>query len=154
MDKQNKKSGSDDRTPAESCIVCNKQLKEVGGKRIIAQISRGIVISDKYQEGNGGKYPRQYYKLTENPDKYLTIWGKELQKDGIIERAEREYAEGKQSWFCQVCGNRTCEECGAPIQFLVGSDILDDDGNSSHIPILPVSQGCINPKCKRYKVQI
>lgn len=147
MNSQNKKDVNSNYVPADSCIICNKKLEEVRGERIIAQRSRGIIVSDHYQDGNQ-KYPRQSHKLSQNPDRYLVIWGdEELWTENAIKRAKKEYLEGKQSWFCQICGNRTCDDCGSPMSVPMGSDILGDDGSSSHVAIIPVAVKCINPNC-------
>ncbi len=134
--------------PADNCIFCNKALKEVGGSRIVSQKFRGVTISDKYQEGTQ-EYPRHSYVLSMNPGNFLVVWGeKELWTEDRIEKAKDEYAKGKRSWFCQVCGNRVCKVCGYPFDNPMGSDIMDDDGRISHIPIFPVAVRCSNPKCK------
>ena len=152
MIKKNKLDDSQTYLPSDTCIICNKHLEEVGGERIVSQQPRGITISDEYQEEENTKYPRRSFILSENPNKYLVVWGeKELWTADVIERAKAEYKRGKRSWFCQLCGKRTCGECGSPINVPMGSDILSDDGQSSHVAILPIDPGCINPKCKKYK---
>ncbi len=152
MAKKNELDGSQIYLPSDTCIICNKHLEEVGGERIIAQQPRGIIIRNEYEGEENAKYPRRSFILSENPNKYLVVWGeKELWTDGVIKRAKAEYEKGKQSWFCQVCGKRTCGECGSPINVPMGSDILSDDGRSIHVAILPVDPGCINPKCKKHK---
>ena len=133
------------------CILCEKSLDELGGERIVEQIPRSIVTSDTEYANSEKGYPRQSYKLSVNPDTYLVVWGKELWADDVIDRAKREYAKGKQSWLCQVCGKRTCKECGTLIQFPMGSSLLDDDGNSWRVPNLPIDPTCRNSKCKNYK---
>ena len=136
--------------PSDTCIICEKSLEEVGGERIIAQKTRGIIVSNECQESNKERYPRHSYKLSNNPNKHLVVWGeKELWTEDVIDRAKEEYAKDQRSWFCQVCGKRTCEECGTPLAIPMGSDILDDSGNSSHVAVLPVNQACVNPKCKK-----
>jgi len=154
MIKQNELDNSQIYLPSDACIICNRQLEEVGGERIVAQQPRGITISDEYQEEGNSKYPRRSFKLSENLHKYLVVWGeKELLKTDVIEKAKAEYKRGKRSWFCQVCGKRTCKECDSPITTPMGSDILSDDGEISHIAILPFDPGCTNPKCQKYKSQ-
>ena len=161
MNRKNKKDINPNYTPADSCIICHKQLKEIGGKRIIAQIPRGIVVSDtenthRYANTknstisqlqkpsvNKKSLTRQAHRLSENPDKYLIVWGEELQTDDVIERAKREYSEDKQSWFCQVCGDRTCWETKIPMQHPMGSSLLDDNGNTWSISNLPITPGCL-----------
>jgi hypothetical protein len=45
------------RPPAESCVFCNKTLKEVGGKRLIAQQLRGLVLTKKKHGGGNKDFP-------------------------------------------------------------------------------------------------
>ncbi len=148
MMKQNKINTAKRYPPSDTCIVCNKSLAEVGGERIIVQIPRGIVISDTEYINSDKEYPRQSFKLSVNSDRYLVVWGDELQTDDVIDRAKKEYEKGKQPCFCQVCGNRTCQECGTLIQFPMGSSLLDDNGKSWRVSNLPIAQGCTNLKCK------
>ncbi len=151
MTRQNKLTNDKKYLPSDTCIVCEKSLDEVGGERIIVQIPRGIVISDTEYVNSKEGCPRQSYKLSVNQDKYLVVWGEELQTDDVIERAKRKYAKGKQPWFCQVCGKRTCQECGTLIKFPIGSSLLGDKGNSWRVPNLPIDPTCMNPRCKNYK---
>lgn len=137
--------------PSDTCIICSKSLDDIGGERIVAQVPRGLVISNTESVNNDTIYQPQSYTLSVNPGKFLVIWGEELQTDVVIEKAKREYKKGRQPWFCQVCGNRTCEECGTLIQFPMGSSLLDDNGNRWRIPLLPIEPECTNPKCKKYK---
>ena len=71
--------------------------------------------------------------------------------DEAVQRALRSFHKGKRPWFCQLCGNRICPECGSPLRHPVGSNVLCDDGRSSHVAMLPCCPGCVNTKCKKYR---
>ena len=134
--------------PDDRCCVCEKSLEEVGGRRIIAQHLRGVVLSQKYRGGGNPDYPHKSFKINDKP-LYLVVWGKpSMWMEKAIQRALRAINEGKTPWFCQICGNRVCPECGSPLKHPVGSDVLYDDGCSSHVAMLPIHPGCTNPECK------
>lgn len=140
------------RLPAENCAICNKSLDEVGGKRIVAQQILGIGLSTKRQGGGNAKYPYQSVQLYSEPDIYMLVWGeKEKWSKEALNSAKQAYLDGKRPWFCQVCGVRVCTECGSPVNYPVGSDVLYDNGCSSHVPIIPADLGCINPDCANYR---
>ncbi|MFK5880512.1 MAG: hypothetical protein QM478_13580 [Flavobacteriaceae bacterium] len=140
------------RPPAETCIFCNKPLDEIGGKRISAQQLRGVTLSNKYQEGGNKDFPHQSIKLFDDSKIYMVIWGEKTKwTEAAIAQAKNEYENGKRPWFCQICGERKCSKCGSPINYPMGSDILYDDGYSSHAAIIPSDPGCINPNCEKYK---
>lgn len=79
-------------------------------------------------------------------------WGEDSKWTGVaIDKAKADYLDGKRPWFCYVCGERKCSECGSPINHPMGSDTLSDNGCSSHASILPFNPGCINEGCTNYK---
>jgi hypothetical protein len=138
--------------PSRTCVLCEKPIEQIGGKRIIAQKARGIALSSQYQGGGNKDFPYQSFKLYAYRDVYLTVWGeKGLWTTSVIERAKSEYLSGHRPWFCQICGKRACSECGAPINLPVGSDIIHGNGDSTHVAILPVDAGCVNPQCPKYR---
>jgi len=138
--------------PSEKCIFCNKKISEVGGARIIAQKLRGIVLSVKYEGIVDKDYPHQSVKLDDKSDLYVVTWGeKEKWTKSTIEKARNEFLRGLRPWFCQVCGDRKCSKCGFPFKYPMGSDILYDNGCSSHVTIFPFDPGCSNPNCEKYK---
>jgi len=138
--------------PAHCCVICNKTLDEIGGRRLVTQQLRGITLSDKYLGGGNKDYPHQSFKLSENPDEYVVVWGeKSLWTKAAINRGIKDYQAGRRPWFCQKCGLRGCSTCGEPINYPMGSGVLYDSGCSSHVPILPIDPGCINKNCSRYK---
>lgn len=141
------------RPPTEACVMCDKTLKEVGGKRLIAQQLRGVALTNKKRGGGNKNSPHKCLELFSDPLIYMDYWGEsEKWTDSVILSAKNAYLNGKQPWFCQICGERKCSECGSPINYPMGSDILYGDGRSSHAPIHPFDPGCNNLSCKKYKV--
>jgi hypothetical protein len=137
--------------PDDRCVICGKTIEEVGGKRITAQKFRGITISGESRGGGNSKYPYKSYKLSSAPI-YLVIWGEvSMWSEEAIQRATDAFHKGKRSWFCQICGQRSCSTCGAPINYPMGSDVLYENGSNPHCGIFPFDPGCINTKCKNYK---
>ncbi len=133
--------------PDSHCVICGKTIDEVGGRRIVAQKFRGISISKKPRGGGNPEYPHKSHKLSPSP-LFLVTWGEvTMWTEAAIQRAKRAFHKGRRSWFCQVCGQRTCYKCGAPIKLPVASDVLNDDGSSPHVHIVPCNLGCINPDC-------
>jgi hypothetical protein len=89
-------------------------------------------------------------KLFDDMGVYIVVWGeKGLWTQSAIDKAKNEFLTGYNPWFCQVCGNRVCMECGSPLNNPAGSDILHSDGSSSHAPIFP--GGCVNPSCEKFE---
>ncbi len=138
------------RIPAQKCVICQKTIEEVGGRRIVAQSFRGSGISKTYQGGGNKDYPYRSFKISDWDNRYLVVWG-EFWTDESIQLALKTIRNGKSPWFCQKCGYRRCSECGEPINIPAASDVIDDHGNVRHCMIFPVDLGCINPKCKKYK---
>lgn len=140
------------RLPSETCILCGKSLKDIGGKRIVSQHSKGIALSNKHMGGGNPDHPYQSVKLHDDKDLFVVVWGnKQLWTDLVINRARDEFLKDRQPWYCQVCANYVCNICHAPINYPMGSDILYDDGRCSHIGIFGFNPGCSNPTCKKYK---
>ena len=55
--------------------------------------------------------------------------------------------QGHNIWFCQVCANRTCRQCGSPTQRPQGCDLLDEN---VHVAILGAPSGCVNVECTKH----
>lgn len=137
--------------PSPFCIICQKTIQEIGGRRIVAQQVRGILISSKPIGGGHRDHHYMSYKLSSYP-LYLVVWGPgTMWSEESIQRATEAFHRGKRSWFCQLCGNRVCVDCGSPLQHPVGSDVLYDNGCTAHVAILPCHPGCVNPQCKNHK---
>lgn len=123
-----------------------KKIEEIGGRRLIAQRLRGVTLSTKYQGGGNPDYPHQSTLLYDDLEIYNDVWGeKSMWTKEAIQRARQSYLNGRRPWFCQVCGCRACSECGAPINLPVGSDVLYENGCSSHCAILPVAPWMLQP---------
>lgn len=142
--------------PDSHCVICGKTLDEVGGRRIVAQHLRGITFSNKHLGGGNPEYPHKSFII--NPEqseesqmpRYLVVWGEpSMWNEETIQRALDAVSRHKTPWFCQVCGKRTCPECGYPGAYPAGSDVLYDNGCSAHVAILPVNLRCINQNCPR-----
>lgn len=137
--------------PAEHCVICEKSLEEIGGRRIVAQQVRGVFLSEKYLGGGDPDYPYQSFRMP-GSSLYLLVWGsRSMWSEDAVQRAINVFQRNKRPWFCQDCGNRICPECSFPVQYPVGSDVLYDDGCSTHIGMLPICPGCINPNCPTQK---
>jgi hypothetical protein len=137
--------------PDSHCVICKKTIQEIGGRRIVAQQLRGIIISSKPIGGGNPDYPYKSHKLS-SYSLYLVVWGPgTLWSEDAVRRATAAFHRGKRSWFCQLCGNRICQDCGSPLQRPMGSDVLYDDGSSLHVGMLPCHPGCVNQQCKNHK---
>jgi hypothetical protein len=137
--------------PFSHCVICQKSIEEIGGRRIIAQSMRGILFSNKPIGGGHKDHHYKSHKLSPYP-LYLVVWGPgTMWSEDAIQSATAAFHKGKRSWFCQLCGNRVCQDCGSPLQQPVGSEVLYDNGCTSHVPILPCHPGCVNPQCKNHK---
>lgn len=138
--------------PADTCVFCDKTLEQTGGMRLASQNFRGVSLSEKYRGGGNKDRPYQSFKLSNDPEIYLMVWGEKSKWTELaIKKAKNEYLNGKRPWFCQVCGARTCSRCGTPINYPMGSEILYDNGCSSHASIIPCDPGCSNLDCDGYK---
>ncbi len=138
--------------PAERCVICECTLDGVGGRRIIAQKLRGVCLTAQYRGGGNPDYPERSIPLGDGSGYYLLVWGEPSKwNDAAMERARQDYLAHRRPWLCQKCAERVCRECGAPINYPMGSDALSDNGCSSHIPIFGIDPGCMNKACKKYR---
>jgi len=136
--------------PASKCVVCEKTIEAIGGRRIVAQQLRGLRLSEKYEGGGNPNLPRRSFPLDKEKSLFMVVWG-DIWTDESINRALKEFHNDRHPWFCQICGKRTCSECKYPINMPVGSDCIDENGCTSHCPILGFDPGCINSQCRKYK---
>ena len=139
--------------PADECAICGKRLEEVGGSRIVAQRTSGVVFSETYRGGGNPKRPHRSFRLYDGKEGFVVVWG-DGWTDDAIGRAREAFRRGRHPWFCQVCGNSPmpwlCSVCGSPHALPQGADVLHDDGTIGHCPILGVQPRCVNPKCPEY----
>lgn len=76
--------------------------------------------------------------------------GGEFDTAEVRERAGQTLTEGRRPWFCQACGGRACDQCGALVNVPIGSVCLND-GEETHFGNFPMRPACTNPQCNRYK---
>jgi len=139
------------RPPSLSCISCKQAISKIGGKRIVAQDSRGLRLVHKNTESIKKGKERWTEFLFPNETLVMECWGEEaFWTQQRIESAEKAFLKGEHPWFCQVCGNRKCDACGSPAQIPMRSDVIYGDGNILHTPIFPFESGCINATCNKY----
>lgn len=138
--------------PSSWCIICGKSIDEVGGKMLVAQQRRGVVWSETGEHSKNAGRPHQTLLLNGVQGAgYLTVWGDEgFWNADRVQRAKNEFLAGRHPWFCQICGLRTCTECGVPLAWPPGSDSLSADGCIRHHALLGVNPGCANPDCREY----
>ena len=137
--------------PATACVVCERPIQAIGGRRLVAQPRRGSKVFNEAVTG-GFKNFHSCTRLLQDRDLHLVIWGeKAFLTEGVINRIKATYLEGRRPWFCQVCGSRSCHLCGGLLPRPVMSDYLFDDGGTVHCPCLGADLGCWNPACERHR---
>lgn len=130
------------RPPASDCALCGRALAEVGGARLVRTLSAGLVR--RHMDGPIGRLPGPAEVVPLDGDHrqtILVVWGLPWTVPAR-ERAIAQTQAGKQAWFCQQCSGHTCEECGTPLRRVPGADVLTDDGDLQHNPLLPVPVRC------------
>ena len=131
------------RPPARECAVCGRFLAEVGGVRLIRTISAGLVI--RHVDAPIGRLPgpAQVFPLAgDQRQNMLVVWGLPL-TPAACERAIAQAEAGARGWFCQGCSRQhVCDVCGSPLRRVPGADVLADDGEVLHDPLLPVPVRC------------
>ena len=138
--------------PASRCCLCGKAYEVTSGARLVAQKTMGIVVSATPRNGGDESFSRRSCRLANIPGTYLVVWGPTgVWGDDELEGAKQMVADGEVPWFCQTCAQRLCGQCGSPVKYPHGADILCDDGTTRHCAILPVPAGCTNPACHRYR---
>ena len=136
--------------PSNECALCRKPLEETGGRRITAMHTMKIGPNNRHIAGGNPVYPDFSIKIDD--DLYAYYRGpKEYWTEEFIEYLVNEIEGHQHPWICQKCANRVCNECGSPVQYLHGCDVIYDDGCSTHSAILPIQPGCTNPDCKNHK---
>ena len=140
------------RMPTKRCVFCERTIEEIGGLRLVAQKTRGMKLSDRYIGGGNKEFPYKSVKLSSKPETYMVFWGEsEKWSAKAVKSAKEAYENDLHPWFCQICGERKCNICGAPINYPMASDAINDDGCISHLAIFPFDPGCTNPKCSDYE---
>ncbi len=137
--------------PAHSCMICDRKIEETGGRRLIAQPSRGTTLFDHAIKGGFNNF-HSCEKLLDDRGLFLILWGeKTFLTQKAIKRVRQDYLAGYRPWFCQGCGYRLCSVCGALLPRPVASDYIYDDGGTVHCPILGADPGCWNPQCSKFR---
>lgn len=126
------------RNPSGACVICNRRYEIISGSRLIASQLLGFSIAATTAESLQRKTTRIDDELT------LFTWGPDgIWSEETIACAVGAVAAGEHPWFCQACGNRTCETCGAPLERPSGYDYLDPGAAElNHCGILGVPPHC------------
>jgi hypothetical protein len=136
--------------PANTCMICDKAIEEIGGRRMIAQRERGTTVLDYAVNGQFRNF-QSCERLLANRELYFVAWGEEsIFTRAVVQRARADYLTGFRPWFCQVCGNRLCHLCGALLPRPVGSNYIFDDGGDVHCAILGADLSCWTPECEKF----
>ena len=139
---------------AQACLICRAPIEKIGGQKLIRSRLRGTALLN---QADHMRYPnlRAWESLFGSPDLYFTAWGEEsLFTSPVVNRARREYQDGKQPWLCQKCGKRVCHLCGEPLNVLAYGDYAFDEGGRGYYTKganLGANLGCINPECRKYR---
>jgi len=138
--------------PAGRCVLCEKTLEEIGGMRIVAGRFWAVGLTDRYRGGGNPDYPQRSIPLEEGSSRYLLVQGRpEAWSEAAIERARQEFLDGRHPWVCQKCTGQVCSQCGEPINYPMGSDVLHDSGCTTHIAVFGFDPGCSNRNCRKYR---
>ncbi len=131
------------RPPASTCAVCGRSLAEVGGARLVRTLQSGLV--KRHVDAPIGRLPRpaQIIPLDGQHAQTLLVAWDLPSLPAALQRASAQVHQGKTPWFCQRCSGHTCEECGSPLRRVPGADVLADDGDLLHDPLLPVPVVCV-----------
>ncbi len=133
------------RLPAPTCIFCQRSLSEIGGRRITWSSFAGVIV--RLHTDPIGSLPSRAL-VTPLPVPYrgcvLVVW---QPVTDALDRAVDQWFSRQRPWTCQACARRVCDRCGSPEKTPFGSDIVDDNGRSLHVPLLPGPAGCVREGC-------
>jgi len=77
----------------------------------------------------------------------VVVWGRCWTDEGR-ERAHADARAGLLPWICQRCAGKVCPRCGAPERHPLGTDVVDAEGRTGHLPLMPIGRGgCRNASC-------
>lgn len=135
------------RAPASECAVCGRVLAEVGSVRLIRTLSAGLVL--RHVDAPIGRLPgpAEVFPLAgDHRQNLLVAWGLPF-TPAARERAIAQAEAGTRAWFGQRCSRQhVCDVCGSPLRRVPEADVLADDGDLLHEPLLPVPVRC--PTCQ------
>lgn len=124
------------------CVFCKKPIHQIGGQELINTSSIKILVKDQPVRTDSNTHCIEI-----NSAKYAVLKGSKWTAESITRTVEA-INSGYQPWFCQVCANKTCKECGSPTQWVQGADLI----NGNHCAVFPINSGCINPDCENHIV--
>jgi len=127
--------------PSEKCLICKSSLDVVKGRRLIITGIRGLFIDRESRSHSDREYS---YKI-EGSNSYLHFKGSWTSDQ--VQKALEEATVGLHPWFCQKCGGRSCRKCGAVYNYPMATDVLNDDGTTSHCAIFHFQPKCTNLIC-------
>lgn len=138
------------RKPSSHCLLCEKTIDEIGGKRIVVQKTLGTFSSKTYLGGGDPDFPELSIKMGD--DNFIVLRGKKgMWTDKLIAKVKEIYSNQERPWFCHKCAYKTCHICGEIMNNPIGSDVIYDDGCISHVAALGYNPGCVNDSCENYK---
>lgn len=127
--------------PSERCLICKRSLDVVNGRRLIITGNLGLFIDKENRSHSDKEYS---YKI-DGSNSYLHFKG--TWTSDQVKKALEEVAAGLHPWFCQKCGGRNCKKCGAVYNYPMATDVLNDDGTTSHCAIFHFQPKCTNLLC-------
>jgi len=112
------------RLPGERCIGCRRRIAEIGGQRIVFAANVEISLID-------GPTPSVKVRgLWNCLVGILCAWVVRGRAKGIVQSGRRPSA-------CQRCtGTGLCRRCRRPYHLAPGADILTNDGEILHVPLV------------------
>lgn len=138
-------AGHQPRLPAQTCVFCQRSLDDVGGHRMIWSSTAGVIV--RMHTDAIGNIPSRAL-VTPLPEPYsgslLVLWPPD---EPTMDLALEQWTNRQRPWICQLCAHRRCDRCGSPEKSPFGSDIIDDNGRSLHVPRLPGPAGCVREGC-------
>lgn len=132
--------------PATDCMKCRKSLEETGGRRIQMSPVQGVYFTNHKALGNQKKNSKIYEVLPSIPLYLVTYGVEEPVAQNALDQAKEEY----HPWLCQICAGRICNLCGQPFKITPACELLNDDGKTTHMMIIPAQPTCSNPDCERF----
>lgn len=139
--------------PASGCLLCGTSIEDAGGRRLYASQSRGVCLAPQPPRAETASRRVRSEPFAADPALRINVWGEpDRFDDALFERARALFEQGMAPWFCQGCGDRVCDVCGAPLLRPHGYDVIEDDGSTLHVAPLGGSTGCTNRACVNCKM--